>query len=174
MSDVAAGTLSEGEREFLFIRTLGAGMEIPQGFLECWPWIKAIHAHDFGDSAPLAAMVISEANIPANVREVLAAIVSGKRVPKAKSIKHLKIKGTDRLAAARFALMYAQIHQRVKNEAQDAAEREAAEPADLIKRYDSAYRNWQKKVYEQYGIGKETLGDLRRELERLIKEWPRL
>lgn len=174
MSKVTGATLSEGEREFFFLRTLGAGMEIPKGFLECWPWIKAIHAYDFGDSAPLAALVLSEADIPANVREVLADIVSGKRVPKAKSLAHLKIKGKDRLAAARFALMYSQIYQRIKNETQTQADRECMEPVEVIERTDRAYSVWQKRVYEQYGIGGDTLADLRRELERLIEKWPRL
>lgn len=165
---------SEGELEFWKIVALGAGIEIPKGFLECWHWIKAIHAHDFGDSGPLSALVASEADMPANVRAVLADIVTGNRVPSEKAVAQLKIKGTDRMVAARSALFYSQYRKRLKNKAQHLADREGMEPVDVIENVNRAHRTWQKQVYEQYGIGRDTLDDLRRELEGLIKGWPTL
>ena len=72
--------------------------DAPSDFWDCWDWVKALDAFDFGDTGPLAAL-ISEIDIPDEIKAAVAKIVAGERTPNLKAAAKLKIAPSKRLEA---------------------------------------------------------------------------
>ncbi len=142
-------------------------------------WIIAIDAWDYRDTTLLAEM-LRRHPVPAELRPVIAAIVSGERTQKAKAAVKLKIPAAHRLVVAGI---YAEIKESVIDttlgrktirDYHDIADARKIEVSELRREYQESARKFKSKWAETAGVSVETLENLYLELRDKIKNYPKI
>jgi hypothetical protein len=151
-----------------------SGLDVPADFFDNWHWIVAVDAYDYGDPQPLADLLSQYDIYPENVRAVLADIVHGTRKPSPKRAAHAKVKGKDRMELALSALASSVVHDCIQRNASYHGDYGRRDPVDVVEENTESYRRERDALCITYGISKETVDNLRRELKSKIEKWPLL
>lgn len=154
-------------------------------------WIIAFDAFDFGDSGPLEEALRSEQPIPDELRPALADIISGRRKPNLKAAAKLKIPAAERMKAAGalstvLGLIDSFKHddyidtscyseKRIEGRLYDmTAEKKGFEPGKFIEYLNSAADESISETMDMFGVSRETVENLLRDLRKKIRDYPNI
>ncbi len=160
----------------------GGRYQIPPAMRKAWAWVEALHCWDYGETAPLAALVRNEP-IPDELRPILADIVSEKRQPRLKATQKLKIPPGERLALARSLFFWLKhcfaLEQNLATETLEeycdgqGIEQDKVPREEVDKRREIA-RKLQADAAENWGVSEETVKNMLGELRKKINNYPNI
>lgn len=157
-------------------------------------WIVAIDAFDYCDPAPLAKLLRGDEEIPPELRPALADIVSGARKPNKKAAVKLKVPAAERLMIAAHISVVLGIIDEAKhghsyehdssehgssNDLSDLrksveirADRLGVEVIDEVRRTDAFREKAYALATKHFGISRETVENMLRDLRKKFREFP--
>lgn len=158
----------------------------PASIGECSPevgaasnWIIAIDAWDYCDPSLLGEM-LSRHPVPAELRPIIADIITGKRKQNKRAAAKLKTPAGHRLI---WAGIYAELKQgvfdailahRTTHDYHDKAGEMGIEPVELQSIYRDRVRKFDAEMAELLGVSVETLKNTYLELRNKIKNYPNI
>ncbi len=148
-------------------------LNLPDRMRECWPWVCAAAAYDWGDPEPLANLAKQEPP-PEEFRPFLSEVILGKRKPNKKSAAKARINPAERLRVAAHVSIIHNMVDLFMGDLDPIAERSRCETADVIDALNNEKRKAKKSAAESLGVGIETVEDLLRDLKARIARWPQV
>lgn len=149
---------------------------------ELWAWVNAVCAYDFGDPSPLAALIATEKQIPAEFADAIADIVRGNRQPNKRARAKLKIPADEYMEIAgeisacigiidifRYDALVPGQHGKG---AAALASRDGKETEDKVAELSDEREKLIEEAASEFGVSVETIENVLREMRRRIKQWP--
>lgn len=166
-------------------RRTGYALEIPEfprQVLDAWGWVMAFDAWDHGDPQKLKELILSDQEIPRELKPALAVRISGEKKPNKKASSQQKIPTADRMLIAMHfstAMYFSKANETFGLAGPDeqryidwVANRDRKEVLE-VKRSMQRYRRLAaKKVAERFGISVETLENILRDMRKKAQEYP--
>ncbi|PAU81052.1 hypothetical protein CK501_05675 [Halovibrio salipaludis] len=157
---------------------------LPKRLSDTWQWFSAIWAYDYGDPEPLGTL-IQGGDIPAEYRQAVSDIVTGKRKPNRRAAAKAKIPARERAEAASAISVCQGLRDMVKYNAINpdldpegewgagaAAVAHTVEPVELMRGADDVGQDGLRIVCEEYGVSEEAAENLMREAKARLARWP--
>ena len=148
--------------------------DVPERMRQLWPWVKAFDAYDFGDASRLSELIARSETIPAEAREAIADIVSGRRKAIAKATPKLKVGAAKRLRIAGLISSLLQEIDDRKRDVQEIADREGVEPIQMLARITAERDRLEDQLVAELGVSRETIKNLRRHFRKKVEAFPKL
>lgn len=149
-------------------------LSLPPRLNELWPWFNAVSSWDWGDTQPLAELILTEP-IPPEFQAAVSAIVSGTR-KRSRNWHKSKIPAAERMKIAGSISYIIDLCRVIRRGAAEGlevmADRLAMEPIDIVRQTEGEARKVQADAAEQLGVSVETIVNLLREMRKKIKRWP--
>lgn len=156
--------------------------EFPREILDAWGWVMAFYAWDHGDPQKLKELILSDQELPRELKPALAARISGERKPNKKAASQQKIPAADRMLIAMHfstAMYFSKANETFGLAGSDdqryidwVADRDRKEVLEVKRSMRKHRRLAAKKVSERFGISVETLENIVRDMRKKAREYP--
>ena len=147
---------------------------LPPGFNEAWPWIVALDAWDYCDSAPLDHLLRGAAPIPDEIRPALADIVGGTRQPNKRAAAKLKLPAAERMKIAGSVSCILGLLDVFRRNNRQIADDKGLEQKELLAELSQEAHHAIATAAAELGVSVETVENLLRDLRKKIENWPRV
>jgi len=153
-------------------KTVEVGSCIPGRLKELWIWFAAVYEWDWGDPGLLSELVKNE-EVPLEFRSALSDIVAGVR--KKRKFRKSSVSAQQRLILARVSMGLSELREAILSDSVEVERMSAGMRIETIE-FVNAVR---KAINDQLGLGikltgisKETLKNIRRDIQSRIDRWP--
>jgi len=145
--------------------------QMPERMWEIMPWVSALDSWENGYSQPLSRL-ITEKEIPEELRQPISEIVSGERKPNLKAKAKLKVTPPDRLYIG--SVLFSVRHQAQANKALSIPKGDelGLEPIELIRKAEAHAKDIVSILAEDFNVSESTVESAYEALLAKIKAWP--